>query len=129
MSYLIETMNAPILNCSRAARIGPPAHCDRVGNEGSQRSCRLGPHDGAWCCVRVGADAIRLILQRQQRPARQQFAICHFLSGGGNDHCRNHLRCCRNYYLWSARVALDVEIHYRSSMFRLWWHMRGGLRL
>ena len=129
MSYLIETMNAPILNCSRAARMGRRLVALGLGMKALNGVVAVVLMMALGVVSASAQTPSGSFFNGNSGPARQQFAIRHVLSGGGNDHCGDHLRRRRNHHVRSARVALDMEIHYRSRMFRLRRNMRGDLCL
>ena len=129
MKSLIEVTAYPGLDYSRAAQIGRKTGSARLGCEGNARHCCDRAHANAWVGISIRADSIRFVLQWQQRAARKQLALYHLLSCGGNDHRRNHLRRSWDRYIRAARVTLDLEVHNRSRLLRLWWHLCGRLCL
>src|SRR5260370_22055842 len=80
-------------------------------------------------CLGIGANADRLVVQRQQLAARQQSSLGHLLFSRRDDHCRNHLHRLRDHYLRTEGIALDLEIHYGCGLLRFRRRLRSDLRL
>ena len=102
---------------------------DRFNSKNAEWANRCFLDDADWRGFRFGANANGIVLQRQQLTARQQSAIRHLLSGGGDDHRGHHLYRGRHCYVGTTRIAFNLEVHYRRGLFRIWRYLCGDLRL